>query len=139
MSSKKSKYGIKTGINNCFCASTVGLRSSGGYGDYLGTPVIHCGLQQKQKRTPLVMAEGYGPLSCSSCLALESTLSHSLEIQYGLVSKLSHYGGKNLALCALKNQVSSSQDNQAQRFGFIAIRDFTGKGLISQHGSWRYS
>ena len=33
--------------------------------------------------------------SCPSSLALESNLSRSLEVQYGLVSKLSHHGGKN--------------------------------------------
>ena len=62
------------------------------------------------------MAEGYGPSSCSSSLALKSTLLRSLEVQYGLVPKLSHHGGKNHRAGALKNLVSSSRDYHAQRF-----------------------
>ena len=57
------------------------------------------------------MATAYGLSSCPSCLALESKLSRSLEVQYGLVPKLSHHGGKNHRADALKNQVSSAQDN----------------------------
>ena len=51
------------------------------------------------------MAEAYGPTSCSSSLALESTLSRSLEVQYGLVPKLCHQSAKTIALARLKTKV----------------------------------
>ena len=60
------------------------------------------------------MAEGYGPSSCSSSLALKSTLLRSLEVQYGLVPKLSNHGGKNHRPGGLKDVVSSSRENMAQ-------------------------
>ena len=48
------------------------------------------------------MAEAYGPTSCSSSLALESTLSRSLEAQYGFRLKLCHQSAKTVALAGLK-------------------------------------
>ena len=42
-----------------------------------------------------MMATACDLSSCPSSLALESKLSRNLEVQYGLVSKLSHHGGKN--------------------------------------------
>ena len=48
------------------------------------------------------MAEAYGPTSCSSSLALESTLSRSLEAQYGFRLKLCHQSAKTIALAGLK-------------------------------------
>jgi hypothetical protein len=48
------------------------------------------------------MAEAYGPTSCPSSLALESTLSRSLEAQYGFWLKLCHQSAKTIALAGLK-------------------------------------
>ena len=56
------------------------------------------------------MAEAYGPTSCPSSLALESTLSRSLEVQYGFRLKLCHQSAKTIALAGLKTKVSSSHD-----------------------------
>lgn len=42
-----------------------------------------------------MMAEGYGPSSCSSVFVPKSKLLHNPKVQYGLVPKLSHHGGKN--------------------------------------------
>ena len=42
-------------------------------------------------------AEAYGPTSCPSALVPESELSHRSEAQYGLVPRLRHHGGKNIA------------------------------------------
>ena len=61
------------------------------------------------------MAEGYGPLSCASGFVPKSKLLHNPELQYGLVSKLSHHGGKSNRACALKNQVSLSRDYRPMR------------------------
>ena len=55
------------------------------------------------------MAEAYGPTSCSSSLALESTLSRSLEVQYGLVPKLCHQSAKTIALARLKTMSDYAQ------------------------------
>ena len=51
------------------------------------------------------MAEASGPTSCPSSLALESKLSRSLEVQSGLVPKLSILRGKTPRF-ALKNHFS---------------------------------
>jgi len=56
------------------------------------------------------MAEAYGPTSCPSSLALESTLSRSLEAQYGFRLKLCHQSAKTIALAGLKTKVSLSHD-----------------------------
>ena len=52
------------------------------------------------------MAEAYGPTPCPSSLALESTLSRSLEAQYGFRLKLCHQSAKTIALARLKTKVS---------------------------------
>ena len=49
-----------------------------------------------------MMAAAFGPTYCLSGLVPESKLSHSPEIQYGFVPKLSPHGGENLALRAEK-------------------------------------
>ena len=51
------------------------------------------------------MAEAYGPTSCPSSLALESTLSRSLEAQYGFRLKLCHQSAKTIALAGLKTKL----------------------------------
>ena len=55
-------------------------------------------------------AEAYGPTSCPSALVPESELSHRSEAQYGLVSRLSHHGGKNIAYA------------EKQLFGLVAYK-----------------
>ena len=59
-------------------------------------------IKTKTIKTPLMMAEAYGPTSCTSALVPESKLSHRPEVQYGFVPKLSHHGGKTPHF-ALKN------------------------------------
>ena len=49
-----------------------------------------------------MMSEAYGPTCCSFGLVPESKLSHHPKDQYGFVPKLSHHGGKKLALRAEK-------------------------------------
>jgi hypothetical protein len=56
----------------------------------------------KTVKTPLMMAVAFGPTCCFSGLVPESKLSHSPEVQYGFVPKLSPHGGKNTALRAKK-------------------------------------
>ncbi len=51
------------------------------------------------------MAETYGPTYCSSSLALESTLSRSLEAQYCFRLKLCHQSAKTIALAGLKTKL----------------------------------
>ena len=58
----------------------------------------------KTKKTALLMAEAYDPTSYPSSLALESTLSRSLEAQYGFRLKLCHQSAKTIALAGLKNK-----------------------------------
>ena len=41
------------------------------------------------------MSEACGPSSCSSGFVPKSELLHKPQVQYGLVSKLRHHGGKN--------------------------------------------
>lgn len=48
------------------------------------------------------MTEAYSLTSRSSALVPESELSHRSEAQYGLVPRLRHHGGKNIALRAEK-------------------------------------
>jgi hypothetical protein len=52
------------------------------------------------------MSEGYGPSSCPSVFVPKSKLLHNPKVQYSLVPKLSHHGGKNHRPGALKNMVS---------------------------------
>ena len=51
-------------------------------------------IKTKTIKTPLMMAEAYGPTYCTSAHVLESKLSHKPEAQYGFVPKLIHHGGK---------------------------------------------
>ena len=74
----------------------------------------------KTKKTALLMAEAYGPTSSPSSLALESTLSRSLEVQYGFRLKLCHQSAKTIALAGLKNLVSSSRDYTL--YGKLSVR-----------------
>ena len=57
--------------------------------------VIEKWIITKTIKTPLTMAEAYGPTSCTSGLASESELSRWPKVHYGFVPKLSHHGGKN--------------------------------------------
>ena len=59
-------------------------------------------LKTKTIKTPLLMAVAFGPTYSSSVLVFKSKLLHSPEAQSGFVPKLSHHGGKNLALWAEK-------------------------------------
>ena len=54
------------------------------------------------------MAEAYGPTTCPSSLALESTLSRSLEAQYGFRLKLCHQSAKTIALAGLKTKFGAA-------------------------------
>ena len=62
------------------------------------------------------MASASGLTSCSFRLVLESKLSHSLEVQYGLVPKLSHHGGKNHRPAGSKTKSDSSREYHIHRF-----------------------
>ena len=56
-----------------------------------------------------MMTEAYG-LSCRPCTLLpESKLSQKLQAHHGLVPKLSHYDGKNIA--SLKNIIPCFPEN----------------------------
>ena len=50
-----------------------------------------------------MVAEAYGLKYCTFSLVLESKLSHRLKVQFCFVPKLSHHGGKNIALRAEKS------------------------------------
>ena len=69
------------------------------------------------------MSEGYGPSSCPSRFVPKSKLLHNLEVQYSLVPKLSHHGGKNNRPGGLKNMVSSSRDDRSKD-GMITVRSW---------------
>ena len=59
-------------------------------------------METKTDKTPLVLAKVYDLSCCHSALGPESKLSPKSEAQHGLVPKLSHHSGKNLALRAKK-------------------------------------
>ena len=63
-------------------------------------------MKTKTIKTPLLMAETYGPTSCSSGHASESKLSRSSEAQYSFVPKLIHLRGKTSL--SLKNRLLPS-------------------------------
>ena len=85
-------------------------------------------MKTKTTKTPLMMSEAYGPTCCSFGLVPESKLSHHPKDQYGFVPKLSHHGGKYIALRAKKNwiaEISNRVTAIAKGLGFSVERSET--------------
>ena len=55
------------------------------------------------------MAEAFGSTSCTSGLVPERKRSHSSEVQYGFVPKLSHHDWKNHRPSDSKTDISNAQ------------------------------
>ena len=70
------------------------------------------------------MSDAFGSTSCPYSFVPESTLSHTPKVQYGLVPRLRHQGGKNR-----KNTLSLST---------IDVTVNRGTGLIRKHGLFRF-
>ena len=82
-------------------------------------------MKTKTTKTPLLMSEAYGPTCCSFGLVPESKLSHHPKDQYGFVPKLSHHGGKYIALRAKKTCVTNNSTIIAKGLGFSVERSET--------------
>lgn len=66
-----------------------------------------------------MMTEVYG-LSCRSCTLLpESKLSQKLQAHHGLVPKLSHYDGKNIASLKNRLRITNSAILRVTKTGFL--------------------